>query len=384
MTFWLLAIVIAAAASAVLFYAAAGRPAAPGASAATATDDHYRRQLSEIEADVAAGELAPAEAVAAKAELAREVLRQRRDATVAAAPSGREVKWVVPGSILAILVVAFASYAFLGSPTLPSQPLAARADAQAKINIDDAIKQVEARLASNPDDLRGWQVIAPVYMQEGEYAKAEHAFRRIIALSPPQSADDTNLAEALMMQNGGQATGEAADLLHKAVALDPKDIRPRFYLAAEAMRSKDYAGAVGLWNDIIALGTDADNWMPTARAGLAAAEAGRDGKPLPGQDTTQPAAGPAAPGAAATGAANPAQSPAILAMVNQLSERLAKTGGSIDEWTRLVRSEIVLGDLAKAQAAYNAAKQAYPEATDRAELDALAAQAGLKLDGSKP
>ena len=69
-------------------------------------------------------------------------------------------------------------------------------------------------------------------------------------------------------------------------------------------------------------------------------------------------------------------------MVNGLADRLNKQGGSLDEWTRLVRSEVVLGDLAKAQAAYDSARKAYPDAGARQDLDALAAQAGLKTDGS--
>jgi cytochrome c-type biogenesis protein CcmH len=68
-------------------------------------------------------------------------------------------------------------------------------------------------------------------------------------------------------------------------------------------------------------------------------------------------------------------------MVSGLADRLGKTGGPLSDWTQLVRSDIVLGDLPKAQAAYDAARRAYPDAGERAELDGLAAQAGLKLDG---
>jgi cytochrome c-type biogenesis protein CcmH len=370
MLFWLFAITITVVACAALYYAAAGRMVnAAGASGLDATRAHFRRQLGEIDADAAFGRMEPAEVVAAKAELARELIRQQKDASAAAGTAIAAGRLALPASIVAAALIAFLAYAWLGRPDLPSQPLAGRAVAKAEdMSVADAVKAVEDRLAAHPDDLKGWSVIAPVYMQSGQYAKAERAFRQILALSPETADADTDLAEALMMQNGGQATGEAATLLHKAVTLDPRQVRARFYLAAEAMRQKDYGSAVSQWNDIIALGSDADSWMPTARAGLAAAEAGRDGKPLPD----------------ANAAAAPAQSPAILAMVDGLAARLQKNGGSLAEWTQLVRSEIVLGDLVKAQAAYNSAKKAYPDAGDRQELDGLAAQAGLKLDGTTP
>ena len=64
-------------------------------------------------------------------------------------------------------------------------------------------------------------------------------------------------------------------------------------------------------------------------------------------------------------------------MVEGLSSRLLESGGTIDEWTRLVRSRLVLGQTEAAQLAYDAARKAYPSAGDRAELDVLAADNGL-------
>jgi cytochrome c-type biogenesis protein CcmH len=369
MTFWLFAILISAIAAAALYYAAVGgRVDAAAGGLGEARDAHFRLQLREIETDLATGRLAAAEGVAARAELARELLRQEREAKGRGPARPAPTALVLPVSIAVAVAGAFLAYAYLGSPGLPSEPFAARPEAAAEtIDLDAAVKAVEARLATAPDDLRGWQVIAPIYMRTGRYADAERAFRRVIALTPPSADSDTDLAEALMLQHDGAATGEAADLLHKAAALDPHHIRSRFYLAAEAMRTKDYADAVTQWTGLIALGTGNETWLPTARAGLAAAEAGRDGKPLPTARSPSETA-----------------SPAIRQMVEGLSERLAKSGGSLDDWTRLVRSQIVLGDLAKAQTAYDAARKAYPDAADRAELDGLAAQAGLKLDGGKP
>ena len=369
MVFWLLAIAITIIVCATLYYAASGRMV----NATTAGDDdpvnaHFRLQLHEIEADIAAGRLMPAEAVAAKAELARELLRQQREAGAKLVRPRTYEAIIVPVSIALVMVIAFVTYAFLGNPGLPSQPFAARPEAAtANLSLDDALKTIEARLAAAPDDLKGWTVIAPVYMRTGRYPDAERAFRRILALSPPTADSDTDLAEALMLQNGGQAVGEAATLLNNAAALDPSHVRSRFYLAGEAMRIKDFTTAVGQWTAIIALGKGDEPWMPTARTGLADAEAGRDGKPFPAS--------------AAAAAADATQSAAIHGMVDGLAARLAKDGGPLADWTKLVRSEIVLGDVGAAQKAYDTARKAYPDAGDRAELDGIAAQAGLQLDG---
>ena len=71
-------------------------------------------------------------------------------------------------------------------------------------------------------------------------------------------------------------------------------------------------------------------------------------------------------------------------MVSGLADRLAASGGTIEEWTQLVRAYLVLGDTAKAQAAVDSAVAAYPQTFDRGELDAMALEAGLSIDGATP
>ena len=102
MLFWLFAITITVVACAALYYAAAGRTVnAAGASGLDATRSHFRLQLGEIEADTASGRLGPAEAVAAKAELARELLRQQRDASSGLRSATAASRYVLPASIIA-------------------------------------------------------------------------------------------------------------------------------------------------------------------------------------------------------------------------------------------------------------------------------------------
>ena len=78
------------------------------------------------------------------------------------------------------------------------------------------------------------------------------------------------------------------------------------------------------------------------------------------------------------------QAEMIAQMVTGLAERLAADGGTVEEWTQLVRAYIVLGDAESAQSAYDAAVAAYPAAFDRGELDTLALGAGLELNGAEP
>ena len=79
MTIWLFALLLTAIACATLYYAGAGRRVNAATGPVDATQAHFRAQLRAIETDAAMGRLGAAEAVAAKGELAREVLRHKAD-----------------------------------------------------------------------------------------------------------------------------------------------------------------------------------------------------------------------------------------------------------------------------------------------------------------
>lgn len=350
--FWIFAIAITAIASAALYYAARGRRV--NATSAAAPDDdattaHFRLQLAEIDGDIAAGRLSAAEAVAVRAELARELLARSETAS----PQERKApRWVMPGAILTTALLAFGTYAVLGNPGLPALPLAERAPPAPAIDLDDALARIESQLEKTPDDARGWAVIAPVYMQQGRFADAAKAYRALIRLNGVSAELETNLGEALMMQANGDASGEPLALFASAAARDPQHVRSRYYIAGESTRAGEFAVAVTQWTDLLALAKGDEAWVPAAQAGLAAAEAGRDGTSLP-------------------------DSAAIRGMVEGLASRLDAEGGTIADWTRLVRSRLVLGQTAEAQSDYEKARLAYPDAATRQELDVLAADNGL-------
>jgi cytochrome c-type biogenesis protein CcmH len=352
MTIWLLALLLTAIACATLYYAGAGRGVNAAASAVDATAEHFRAQLRAIDTDAAMGRLGAAEAVAAKSELAREVMRHKAESTPR---TGSGVAVWVP--VVLVAAISIGAYAWLGRPDLPAAPLASRdAAAEAQVTLESAIDTIEARLAQTPDDLRGWTVIAPAYMQLGRYADAVKALRRVNELATPTADTLTDLAEALMLEKGGSVEGEPMELLRRAHALDTSHVRSLYYIAGEETRVGDYDAAVRDWNTLLKLSKGGEPWVVTAQNGLAYAEAG--GKP----DT------------AASEQPDQAQ---IDAMVDGLDARLKAQGGTVEEWTQLVRSRMVQGRMDDAQAAYDAARKAYPDAAERNELDVLAADNGL-------
>ncbi|SEP76480.1 cytochrome c-type biogenesis protein CcmH [Devosia sp. YR412] len=360
MLFWSIAIAITAIACAALFYAA-GRRVNAAMPQTEDANSHFRLVLAGIDADLAAGKLGEGEAQAAKGELAREILRLKAEA----GPAITSAKGLGQAPLLiglaGVAAVALGLYAALGSPNLPSQPLASRPELAAQsIDLEDAITRIESQLTANPDDLRGWTVIAPAYLELARYGDAARAYRRIIELSGPTADLQTSLAEALMLAADGAGSPEAMRLLRAAAASDPTHVLSRLYIAAELTRAEDYPAAASAWQEALALSRGGEPWLPAAQQGLAVAQNG------------------------GVAPANEAESAAIAQMVSGLAERLSSDGGNVEEWTQLIRAYLVLGETDSAQAAYDDAVTAYPQAFDRGEMDTLALGAGLTLNGVEP
>ncbi|MHA6729859.1 c-type cytochrome biogenesis protein CcmI [Devosia sp. A369] len=361
MIFWFIAIAVTVIACAALFYAAGWRAVNVSIPELDDANSHFRLVLAGIDADVAAGKLGAAEAEAARGELAREILRLKAEAgrVVRSGPDFGRTSLLV--GLVGVAALALGLYAWLGSPQLPSQPLAGRAVAvEQSFDLDAAIARIETELAANPDDLRGWTVVAPAYLDMGRYADAARAYRRMIELGGATPDLQTSLAEALMLDADGAGSPEAMQLLLAAAAADPNHVLSRLYIAAELTRAEDFPAAVTAWQAALALSKGDEPWLQAAQQGLAVAQNG------------------------GVAPANAQETEMITQMVGGLADRLATQGGSIEEWTQLLRAYLVLGDTEQAQAAYDDAVAAYPKTFDRGDIDALALGAGLTLNGVQP
>lgn len=360
MLLWLLIVILATLVGGALIFAARSAHRS-GNSSTVADHSHFQSQLSEIESDLKVNRLTPGEADSAKAELAREVIKYRNENE---ARDGTSV-FSLPGYAVTMLafagpLLALGLYALVGQPHLPAQPLAGR-NPPAEVTFEDALAQIEAQMVETPDDIRGWQALAPAYMRAERFADAERAFARIVELGGRNADALTNLAEAKLMQQSGVAGPDIIALFTEAAALDPENVRPRFYLAGEATRAGDWDEAIAAWQELLLMASGDEPWLAVARNGLTVAES--RGEP-PTNDLS-------------SDQFDPDQLEMIAAMVDQLTNRLAQQGGTLEEWTRLVQSHLVLGDSESAAIAYRAAIAAYPEPFGREDLDAMAAKAGL-------
>jgi cytochrome c-type biogenesis protein CcmH len=318
----------------------------------------YRDQLEEIERDRAAGLIADNEAAGAKVEVSRRLLAA---ADAPAAPAGnaaattRRRRAVAVAALVALPLGAVGLYLALGSPLLPDQPLAARlAEARANQSMESLIAQVEAHLAQRPDDGRGWEVIAPIYLRLGRFDDAVKARRNALRLNGDSAERQAALGEALVFGANGVVTAEAKSAFEKAVALDPAHVQARYFLGLAAEQDGDRTRAATTWRALIESAPPEAPWVEFVRGALARVEGAAGASAGAGAGS-----GPSEEQVAASSELSPEQRKLMIqGMVDRLAERLNRDGSDVEGWLRLVRSYMVLGQADKARAAAADARRA--------------------------
>ncbi|RDJ22983.1 c-type cytochrome biogenesis protein CcmI [Bosea caraganae] len=325
----------------------------------------YRAQLGEIDRDLGRGLLGAVEADAARAEAARRLLRTAEGEPELAGESEPALRRRRAASALALSCVpllALLLYGALGSPSHPDQPLSARLQSvPSQQDFELALARIETHLAANPSDGRGWAVIAPVYLRQGRFDDAARAFAAAIRHDGTSADRLAGLGEARTFAAGGVVTGEALQAFSEAVALDAKNPRARFFLAVAKEQDGDNDAAVAALRALLADAPPDAGWTGMVQQRLESLAPGST--------------------AGSTIASLPAadQQAAIRGMVDGLAERLKQGGGTLPEWTRLIRSQLVLGNRPAAIEAIATARQRLGQDAEAvAQLDALAGELNLR------
>lgn len=342
----------------------------------------YKDQLKELDQDLERGTLGADEAEAARAEVARRLLRASREAE--AAPSAESRGGRIPALVLsAILIPALAIglYFEVGSPAMPDMPLAPRLErAEGVRDIASLVRRMEGYLKQNPNDGRAWSIIGPVYLRLGLGEKAVDAFGNAIRILGSNAELEASLGEALVAKAEGEITAEAKAAFERAGKLDPEAVRPRFFLAVALNQEGKHAESVAAWEALLKDADGTQPWVPFARRQMADARRAAGMPPLAGEAPFAPMAqagnapGPTAEDVAAAQNMSSGDRQAMIEnMVQGLAERLDSNGGSLDEWLRLLNAYGVLGKKDAAAAAVAKARTAFKD--DTAALDRIAAVA---------
>ena len=236
----------------------------------------------------------------------------------------------------------------------------------------------ETATRDRPNDPEAWKALGLARFDAQDFAGAATALERATTLAPNRADLWSALGEARVMGSATDPMPPAAlTAFRKAIAVDPRDPRSRYFLAVQRDLTGDHRGAIDDWLGLLRDTPPGAPWEQDLRRTIAqVGKINRIDVTTKLAAIAQPAPHPLTPGPdaaqiSAAAALPPAQQDAMAhAMVAQLEAKLKADPANVDGWIMLMRSRMTLGEPTKASAALAAAVAANPSARARLEGDA--------------
>lgn len=269
------------------------RPAAAAADEAAASNLRIlREQLAELDAELAAGSLAPEQHAGARAELERRVLEETRAAEAApAAAGGRRSALVLAVAVPALAVLL---YAQLGNRAGLDAVIAQPPSQASPQDVEALVQRLAERMQAKPDDPLGWALLARAYAGMQQFDRARDAFAEAVRRNPPDAQLLADYADAMAMAQDRSLQGEPEKLVLQALKIDPDHLKALALAGSAAMQRQDPSGALVHWLRARRVAEPGSPFAQGLEASIADAVAA-GGRPPAGALAAAPGPRPAAP-----------------------------------------------------------------------------------------
>jgi cytochrome c-type biogenesis protein CcmH len=227
-----------------------------------------------------------------------------------------------------VLGIGGGAYWMLGRPYLAQRS----AQGLNTHDINGLVPYLVARVHKTPNDAQAWRYLGRVYMAANDARDAAKAYGRALQLvGSGDAALDADYGVALAVAARGTVPDDAVAAFTAALAADPKNAAARLYLGLAKVQHGDRAGAIPLWQSLLADTPTATPLHQILVDRLAI---------LTSQGGGAPAGGPRA-------------------MVAMLAERLKADPNDALGWVRLIHAYHVLGEETQARGALASARKAF-------------------------
>jgi cytochrome c-type biogenesis protein CcmH len=322
--------------------------------------DIHRDQLQALQIDLARGVISQADFETTRDELQLRLLDDTEsfDALPASSASGFWTSTktaVVIG--LSTPVMALGIYLQLGTPAAIDPVVASKADEQ---QIKQMLDTLSAKLKANPDNPKGWAMLARSYKVLGRFDEAEQAFVKAGNLTNTEPDLLVDYADLLAVKAGNNLEGKPLEMVTKALTIDPKHPMGLMMSGVAAYQRSDFKTAIVQWEKLLA---ELEPGSPDAQQVLADISNAREKAGMPATTSN-----PSAPKLLANADSEAGKLPPVPAgaaggmtpeMINQMVERLANrlkdNPDDLAGWAKLARAYKVQGKLAEAEQAYTKA-----------------------------
>lgn len=249
----------------------------------------------------------------------------------------------------------------------------------------DPMAALEKRVEDNPGDGEAWAGLGAAYFNAGRFSDAIAAYEKATDAIPNAAGLWSALGESrVMASERDPMPAEAVANFTKAVSLDAKDPRARYFLAVKKDLDGDHKGAVDDWLALLADTPPGAPWETDLRQTIeqvakinkidVAARLAAVKQPAPAMPVAaRGIPGPSAQDLQAAAAIPPSEQRDMAeGMVSRLEGRLKSDPKNPDGWVMLMRSRMTLRQPDKASQALKDAIAANP-----AQAEMLRQQAAI-------
>jgi len=193
----------------------------------------------------------PAHLAQARAELARDLLHDTQ-APTSATPL-RQVRSA--GILVALLLPLLTIGIYLYTGSLEAlEPTQSHENAVMGGDMAQAIRNLQAKLESNPEQVDNWAMLGRTYMAMDRYSEAASAFDQVLLRTKsPSPRLLTDAAEAFGLANQGDLSGRPARLIAQALEQQADFPKALWLAGMAAMQQKAYPKVITAWEKLLTL-----------------------------------------------------------------------------------------------------------------------------------
>ena len=221
----------------------------------------YEQKLLEIDKDIENNILSSNDAENIKKELKNTLQEYQIESDSLLSNSyhsSKNEKKIV--SLILILIIpafVFGVYNIVGSPdiieklALTSNINGTQNSNEQLASVDEMLNRVERRLLDNPDNIDDWLMLANSYLVLKRYPESIRAFENLYRLVGDEPSLLFRYADALAMANSGTFTGKPAEMIKKALLLDPENTMGLWLAGLASYEEGKIKEAITHWEKVL-------------------------------------------------------------------------------------------------------------------------------------
>jgi cytochrome c-type biogenesis protein CcmH len=208
--------------------------------------------LAELQHELAQGTLDQAGFDTSHEELTQRLLEDTPQKTASAPLALPHWRGLVAGLALAIPLLSFSMYFWVGTPVGIDPLLANQVGGDEQISsekLQAMSDQLRQRLAENPNNAEGWVMLGRIERALARFDPADEAFKKSLSIA---ANDDVRIerAEVLAQKNQGKFEGEPWDIIQSVLKADPEHGNALLLAGSAAFSQGQFQDALKYWDKV--------------------------------------------------------------------------------------------------------------------------------------